>query len=815
VKQKRVRRDGKPWHNNIGLWYETLTTAERKQLVQKCARAQWGPEKEKPKKADDGPWIWPLDLDRYDRSSTLTADEEDVLTRYAEAYRFYRYGRTMDFGPSLKRLVQPLNEALDYTGIIPNQRKYVLLFFLREMAERKLSFWGWSSEEWIDSINRRQAGRQHILAIAYLICGFSDLHRLKSDHLVYSCLARKVFGREYMKTVAERVQALLLEWGYAKAGTRNNVMRTAFEALLFIRSPHLGQLTLEHLEAIIARRPRRIGSWCIVAFSRVLASMGTIPEAMEIKRPVLDKKSSPALTTGVPAEWVRLCRIWFDRSVDAKRSRTKSYYFLLNVGRWLGQTHPTVLSPADWTRDLAAEFISVVCQWHGGDWCSVDPVHVKSRGKMLAPGTRADRICSLRILFRDLQEWELIPRRFDPMRHLTAPKSLTALIGPNPRVIADDVWAKLVWAGLNLVAEDLPYKGPSRRTGPRPTSYPIEMCRALAVIWLFAGLRNNEILRLRVGCIRWQRDDATVPGTGEILPADAICLLDVPVNKTGKSFTKPVDHLVGEAISAWEKVRPQGRKLSDWKTGEVVAFLFLIRNTAIGKTYINKTLIPLLCKKAGVPLADVRGNITTHRARSTIASQLFNAKEPMTLFELQDWLGHASPSATQHYAKITPLKLAKSYADAGYFARNLRAIEVLIDQDAIRAGIASTEPWKFYDLGHGYCTYDFFEQCPHRMACAKCDFYMPKDSTAALLLEGKEHLLRLLQEIPLGEAEQAAVEDGISAYEKLLLKLADVPTPAGPTRQISTGLVQITTVRPTLNVAVLQEYERLDSKDLK
>jgi hypothetical protein len=65
-----------------------------------------------------------------------------------------------------------------------------------------------------------------------------------------------------------------------------------------------------------------------------------------------------------------------------------------------------------------------------------------------------------------------------------------------------------------------------------------------------------------------------------------------------------------------------------------------------------------------------------------------------------------------------------------------------------------------------------------------------------LLLEGKEHLL---QEIPLGEAEHAAVEEGVAAHEKLLLKLADVPTPAGPTqRQISTGLIQITTVRPHL-----------------
>jgi len=222
--------------------------------------------------------------------------------------------------------------------------------------------------------------------------------------------------------------------------------------------------------------------------------------------------------------------------------------------------------------------------------------------------------------------------------------------------------------------------------------------------------------------------------------------------------------------------------------------------------YLNKRLIPALCKKAGVPFADVRGNITSHRARSTIASQLYNAREPMTLFELQEWLGHSTPTATQHYAKITPLKVAKSYADAGYFARNLRAIEVLVDQDVVRSGLAATEPWKFYDLGHGYCTYDFFDQCQHRMACAKCDFYMPKDSTAALLLEGRTHLLRLLQEIPLGEAEQAAVEDGVAAYENLLSKLSDVPTPAGPTpHQLGAGLVQITSVRPALPASTLTD----------
>src|SRR5260370_13955151 len=177
----------------------------------------------------------------------------------------------------------------------------------------------------------------------------------------------------------------------------------------------------------------------------------------------------------------------------------------------------------------------------------------------------------------------------------------------------------------------------------------------------------------------------------------------------------------------------------------------------------------------------MRGRITSHRARSTSATQLLNAKEPMSLVELQEWLGHRMPSSTQRYAKITPTKLMKSYSDAGYFSRNLRAIEVLIDQEKVRSGVSAGEAWKFYDLGHGYCTYDFFDQCPHRMACAKCSFYMPKGSTASALLEVKSNLLPMRQEIPLNDAELAALDDGVSALESLLSRLSDLPTPAVPT----------------------------------
>ena len=619
------------------------------------------------------------------------------------------------------------------------------------------------------------------MAVAYLLCGFSDLHRLNGDHVVYTCLARKVFGQEHIDRLSTRVRGLLVEWGYSGRGTTSQVMRTIFECLLYVRSPHLTDITLKDLKAVIGRRPPRTGTYCAFAISRVLTKMGSLAEPMEIARPFIVKAELPTITDGVPSEWARLCRRWFETAPSSMHGRRKSYYLLLNVGRWLAHTHPDVVSPADWTRPLAAEAVAVICQWRAGDWCSDAPCHVKNKGHALAPSTCAGHLSMLRTFFRDLQEWELIPRRFDPIRSFVTPKSVLAKIGPNPRIISDDVWAKLVWAGLNLSAADLP-----RRRSVGENAYPVEMCRALAITWLFAGLRVNEIVRLRLGCIRWQKEDVAIPGDKATLTGGSVCMLDVPVNKTSTAFTKPVDPIVGDTISAWEKVRPKGVRLADPKTGEMVDFLFLYRLTVVGKTYFNDVLIPVLCRKAGVPKADARGNITSHRGRSTIASQLFNAKEPMTLFELQQWLGHSTPAATQHYAKITPTKLAKSYADAGYFKRNLRAIEVLVDQEVVRSGRAANESWKFYDLGHGYCTYDFFDQCPHRMACAKCSFYMPKKASKPQLLEGKSNLVRLRQEIPLSDDEMAAVDEGVAAMEKLLTNLADVPTPSGRTpRQLN------------------------------
>lgn len=408
---------------------------------------------------------------------------------------------------------------------------------------------------------------------------------------------------------------------------------------------------------------------------------------------------------GAGAAWTASVERWYATSTLTPKVRAIVRTLMAKAGRWLVAEHPEITEPADWTRQTCAAWVAAVDRMCIGDYVQRRDGLGDRIGTPISPRTKAHVLMATRTFFRDCHEWEWFPRRFDPARALAVPRSVSALIGTNPRVIADEVWAKLLWAGLNLKDGDLPGNS-------AVTYYPMELIRAVTLTWLFSGLRSDELSRLRVGCVRWQHNDVPIPGDSrDVLAEEAVCLLDVPVHKTGTAFTKPVDPLVGHAIEAWQARRPQQPHTFDRKTNERVDMLFAVRAQPVAKTYINRTIIPALCRKAGVPATDVRGTITSHRARSTIASQLYNAKEPMTLFELQAWLGHRTPSTTQHYAKISPNTLSKAYTEAGYFARNVRTIEVLLDRDAITSGAAAAgQPWQHYDLGHGFCTYTFFEQ---------------------------------------------------------------------------------------------------------
>ena len=728
-------------------------------------------------------WKFPIDTAKYNQSPYLTKTEkEEIKLLVAKTSSWRSNSRQI-----MSRLLLPLDDALDVINPSKTSISSTIRVILKEMNKRQTAFWDWKEEDWVEivghrsdifqqSYNTHSGVQSNVVAIAYLLFRF-NLHRANGCSFPPYTLASKVFGKKSIQLGCEQITKGYSNLGYTKKSNKNLLRTTISDLFLANSSPYLKDLTIDILEELRVNEdlPLYLRKE-LVSISVVLLNMKIISRPLYFESQKGRRFGVEDAKKNITLEWAQWCQRWYNTSTLSPPTKERTYYDVIKTGRWLADKHPEITSPEQWTRQLAIKFVADVDKMKIGDYVENINRACDKKGKPLTPVTKSGFLSGIRRFFRDCQEWEWIPRKFSPERALATPRSVTALIKPNPRVIADDIWAKLLWAGLNLTQEDLPLK----EIGGYP--YPLAMVRGITITWLFAGIRNNEIIRLRTGCIRWQKDDIVIPGLNQVVPKDAVCYLEIPVNKTSSGYVKPVDKALGEAILNWEKERPVQQPLIDRKDGSLADFLFMYRGKRIGQGFINDSIIPILCKKAGVPTKDVKGNITSHRARSTIATQLSTSKDPMTLFELKEWLGHSDVNSTINYTKIPPTKLAKSYQDAEYFKRNLRTIEVLIDQDAITTGAATNgEPWKYYDLGHGLCTYDFFSQCKHRMACAGCGFYIPKDSSKAQIIEAKDNLERMLQEIPLTEEEEFAVTEGIEALAKLKEKLADVVTPDGKT----------------------------------
>ncbi len=682
----------------------------------------------------------------YDRSPELTTIECAAL----EYVALHQGGRGLDRDyRKLERLVRPIYDVLD-AGARPHPSLYCQTRrrICIDMHRRRKAYWAWSEDEWVETVLMGGDGyRTFLFAVAYVLGGLSGPRVLENDQYPTKT-ARRVFGDSAVDAALDRVGRVVEGWGYQRRGDSFRYLCSAVcWALLIARSPRLEDLTLEALVSMRGALKRSDGrSGGVGLLSRVLASLGIVPAP-------LPRKGRAPCQDVVSIRWRSWCDRWLEHST--LQSRDHVHMYLLKVGRWLAAEHPDVGSPEQWTRELAVEYVAAVDRMKTGEWGTSWAKHNPSRvGKPSQPRSKDHQIYAGRVFFKDLQEWGWIPQRFDPGRCLRTPKSVANLIGPDPRVIDDAIWAKLVAAGIDLRAEDLPTNS---------YLYPLELLRALAAVWLLAGLRSDEVSRLRLGCVRWQREDVTQPGSDEAHLKDAVCFLDVPVNKTSTAFTKPVPSLVGQRIEDWVRVRPADQRAHlDPKSGEVVRFLFCCRNRRVPRDFLNNSLIPILCRKAGVPESDARGRITSHRARATIASQLYNGPDPWTLAELQEWLGHKDPKSTQSYTKVSPTRLARKYADSEYLQRNLALVEVLLDVEELKRGGEGL----YYELGHGLCANPYWHQCPYRMACVRCEFYVPGER--AQYVRAKQGIRRMLETIPLTEVEREAAEGDERALGHLL-----------------------------------------------
>ena len=104
----------------------------------------------------------------------------------------------------------------------------------------------------------------------------------------------------------------------------------------------------------------------------------------------------------------------------------------------------------------------------------------------------------------------------------------------------------------------------------------------------------------------------------------------------------PIPAYIADTIEVWESLRPPNQEpLLDRKTHKPTHYLFQYRNEVMGKKFLNGSVIPLLCKLAGVNQTDVVGRLISHRARATTATWM--RKMGMAPSDIGHLLGHTDP----------------------------------------------------------------------------------------------------------------------------------------------------------------------------
>jgi hypothetical protein len=263
-------------------------------------------------------------------------------------------------------------------------------------------------------------------------------------------------------------------------------------------------------------------------------------------------------------------------------------------------------------------------------------------------------------------------------------------------------------------------------------------------------------------------------GTQEKVPT--ISYLHIPSGKNRGPFWIWIPDYVVAAIEAWKSKRPSNqRKLLDRKDREEVDFLFCFRDVLVGPKFINKSLIPTLCAKAGIEIEDAKGRITGHRGRSTRLTLL--RQSGVGLDDLAEYAGHANTQTIRRYANQNIIQLHRIIKGADDLSR---VIEGVVDIQAAAQGLPALRWFIGYDTDGEpmYCGNQVYHTCPHRLDCVKCGMFIGGDK-ARLLHEGA-NTLPISSKVPMTPLEKCVVnedQEGTKACQATLLR---EPAPEAP-----------------------------------
>lgn len=766
-------------------------------------------------------WKMPILPEQYDRSP-LTQEEWQAL-EYCDSHftanpgdrnwveyraakqKLDRFNRPVADVYYLRNSEHRRSDRWDHRLCVEAQ-----LFIRRQMNHRRKMFWDWSSDEWLDILcpshqefkeryGERYDSRATIMDLAYLFGGLSDLQLIGKGTGIAPG-ADVYFGADLVSQQCRRLLDALAEKGYNDGVGSENTLRRCLSVLFTLnRSPYLEEISEELLAAQIAREPQALLRQAYNRILRALRHIGMLPAQPRTE----PEMSFHADSSGMAPEWYAWCLAWYERAVNLSPLLRKMYtYAILAIGRWLQEYTPEVRTPEHWTEDLALRFRNDVCLWTVGQYGSGPGREALKKkcgpvfGKPMRAASIMRYLAALKRFFSDLSKHPYSvmgePTRkikfdFVPKEVFTCPAPLKKEIeNVEPRDIDQRTWARLVIAAATLSQSDL----------PKWTLYPLSFYRALALVWVTTARRPNEIARLRLDCVRddWDpgmldeddhplepptRPDSTMQEVQVVREGDGrrIYYLHIPSGKYRGPFWIWIPDYVAAAIDTWKRERPsKQRTLFDQKDREYVDYLFCYKDRRLGAKCINESLIPVLCKKAGVDLEDTLGRITGHRARSTRLTLL--RLRGVGLEDLAEYAGHSDTrTLKKHYIRHYPHQLHRIIRDADDVSR---IIEGVIDVRAAAQGLPALRWFIGYDADGEpqYCANQVYHTCPHRLDCVRCGMFIGGEK-AKLLHEGGQ-TLPITSKVPMTPVEKCLVEGDEKGMEACQAALNQVPAPKSP-----------------------------------
>ncbi len=742
-------------------------------------------------------WNMPILLESYPhRDPSVTDEEAALMKRYMMTPMNEIAGQAKGMLEQLQRFDRPFLDTIQLRTKsdkpVARSRRHLFKY----MVQTRTAFWSWSKETWAEVIQSIPEARPHnagiwiwMITLAYL---FSDF--LYVDALTpYTDIAYTLFGKDRVDEEVDKLYTPLTGLGYSQQPQGKwRFRRLCTLVMLVNKSPSAEALsaqvivTINDLLTRIPDKSRTEGQRELIHLQASLCHLGIIDEpailASKSEQLVFPPPSWQSDTTVDPT-WLAWISAFYEQTPHrTARTFRNVCYHLLTAGRWLKKVHPEISDPTEWDESLAAEYLAYTCQALRGDQMSLKNglyATYQATPQKLGPAGIDHRLSAMRCFFSHLQRraytvqgkhYPKLQLTWLPSEAFKTPDAIRAAIQPNPRDIQEDIWFKLIWTACTLSKEQLDAAG--------TLHFPLAYYRAASLIWVTAARRSDEIRRLSVGCVsrEWAPEMCDEHGQ-PVEPATELCYIRVPTNKMKGEFYIPVPSYVADAIEVWESVRPPNQKmLEDRKTHKPTSYLFQYRNEQMGRTFLNDSTIPLLCKLAGVSQTDIVGRITSHRARATTATWM--RKMGMAPTDIGKLLGHTNPAKSlPWYLREDKHHLGRAYRKANPLERYVAAI---LDTNAH----AKQEPCVFYYLTDGpdgrprMCGNPHFSRCIHQLMCIECEAFI--DHELAEAIEKREGAIVISVPIPLPPQMVAELNEQDEAGCNAPMKLEDLPPPTLP-----------------------------------